>query len=133
MTIKKSRVFSLFEFYRGSEVTSMIEDVGDEMYMVLIISVKNIHHLFKWASGTIIPKMSSTSKFSHQHPDIVANFKSPTSLSRNKKLADISQGIVKQNIFSVESPGVCFSENYITLRISICCNDNYFPLLEMRS
>ena len=33
MIIDRSRVLLFFEFYRGSELTSMlIRDVGDEMY-----------------------------------------------------------------------------------------------------
>ena len=43
---------------------------------VLTILVRNNHYLFTWASGTNIRKMSPTSKFSHQHRQIVTNFKS---------------------------------------------------------
>ena len=39
----------------------------------MVILVTNIHYLFTLVSGTSIEKMSSTSKFSHQHPQIVTN------------------------------------------------------------
>ena len=61
--------------------------VGDNYKMlvtVLAILVTNIHYLFTLASGTNIQKMSSTSKFNRQHPQIITNLsqlKSPTSLS----------------------------------------------------
>ena len=48
--------------------------VGDNFKMlvtVLAFLVTNIHYLFTLASGTNIQKMSPTSKFSHQHPQIV--------------------------------------------------------------
>ena len=56
--------------------------VGDNYKMlvtVLAILVTNIHYLFRLASGTNIPKMPPTSTFSHQHPQIVTNFRWLTS------------------------------------------------------
>ena len=48
---------------------------------VLAILITNIHYRCTFASSTNIQKMSPTSKFSQQHPQIVNNLKSLTSLS----------------------------------------------------
>ena len=60
------------------------KSVGDNHKMlltVLTILITNIHYLFTMASRPTIQKILLTLKFSHQHPQIVTNFKSPTSLS----------------------------------------------------
>ena len=65
-------------------------DVGDGCWRqnllvtiitVLAILVTNIYLILTMASRPIIQKISLTSKFSHQHPNIVTNFKSTRSLS----------------------------------------------------
>ena len=70
--------------YESLPVTSMLvtKCVSDNYTMlvtVLAILVTNIHYLFTLASGINIQKMSLTSKFCHQHPKIVTNFKLLTS------------------------------------------------------
>ena len=61
--------------------TKCVDDNFKMLVTVLAFLVTNIHYLFTLASGTNTQKMSPASKFSHQHPQIVTNFKSPTSLS----------------------------------------------------
>ena len=63
--------------------TKCVGDNYEMLVTVLAILVTNIHYLFTLASGTNIPKMSPTSKFGYEHPKIVTNVKSPTSLSPN--------------------------------------------------
>ena len=53
--------------------------VGDNFKMLVMILVTNILYLLKWASGTIIQKMSPRSLFCRQHSKIVTTCKSSTS------------------------------------------------------
>ena len=80
-------------------VTSMLvtdvlkKCVGDNIKVLvtrLAILVINIHYLFTLASGTNIQKISSRSKFCYQHPRIVINFKSPTSVMLHQNVINIT-------------------------------------------
>ena len=51
-------------------------DNNKMLVTILAIFVASIHYFFTLASGTNIQKMSPTSKFSKQHPQIVSNFES---------------------------------------------------------
>ena len=61
--------------------TKCVADNYKIMLTAFAILVTNIDYHFTLASDNNIQKMSSTSKFSHQHLQIVTNFKWPTSLS----------------------------------------------------
>ena len=50
--------------------TKCIDDNHKMLVTVLAILITNIHYLFTLASGINIPKMSPTSKFCHQHPEV---------------------------------------------------------------
>ena len=65
-------------------VTSMLETkcIGDNYNMLVTTLITNTNYLFTLASDTSIQKMSSTSKFSHQHHcDRISSSYMPTALS----------------------------------------------------